>query len=971
MSHKSLTRRGYVLKKKHMTEKEEKQILRDLTFQPIIMQAFRDLARPKKFYTFLESEKRYYLPRHYGEETFGPPEQNLLENTGTKVDFKFYWDLLPHQINVWNAIEDHFFTKGKTGGILSLPCGMGKCHGKDTKIMMHNGTFKMVQDIEIGDQLMGDDSSPRNVLSLARGREQMYRIVPKKGDSYIVNESHILSLKSSTNHSKKMYKGAIIDISVKDWLKFHSRGSPLRCYRVPLNFPSKKVDFDPYLLGHWLGIDDKKGDFFTSNGYNLIDNKHIPMVYKCNSREIRLQVLAGLIDSDGSLSDDRKGYDLISKYEILLDDIIFLARSLGFAAYKEVCQKTETDTRATNLYYRTNIHGPGLEDIPVKIGYKKVTEELEQIKDVLVTGFRVEKLNIDDYYGFTLDGNGRYLLGDFQVTHNTALSIKLASQIGYKTIVVVNKEFLMKQWIKAIESCTNARVGIIQRNKVDIEDKDIVVAMLHSLAMKDYPEHIFQEMNTVIFDECHHIASETFSKALPKVATNYTIGLSATPVRRDGLTQVFLNYLGPIFYRETRAGSNRVYVKFFDIKSTSSHFDLEMMEFTGTKDTGKMTTNITKFDAINHLILEICRILVQDADRPRKVLVLGARREQLEWLNESWNELSYQNYKKKFATGGLYYGNQKMNKKMYWEMLEKSAECDIIWGTNDIAKEGLDIPDLNTLLLLSGGQDIEQAVGRILRKFHEKTPPTVIDLVYKCGNFPSHARKRKEFYDDQTYICHKHTIEVTDDENSVYRQSDQITEFLHDYPHPGGVGVLKPGKRKQQDDVPLANHPEELKSIPAEDWNKVSSIKNITSTKNTNSKSKSKSSVKIPVEIMIRPTTKDNRGKINDFLLDPDEQEQLETHIPNEDNSLLLIDSDDDDIQQSKKPIKEKKSTICTKVEPIIYETLISSKPNLSKIKSKNVITLSEYTPKKEKKITIDNPLIYRHKKNKPIVLED
>src|SRR5690606_5828158 len=79
--------------------------------------------------------------------------------------------------------------------MVQLPCGGGKCLGKDTPVMMYDGRVKPVQDIRVGDLLIGPDSQPRTVLSLARGREMMYRITPTKGDPYVVNASHILSLR--------------------------------------------------------------------------------------------------------------------------------------------------------------------------------------------------------------------------------------------------------------------------------------------------------------------------------------------------------------------------------------------------------------------------------------------------------------------------------------------------------------------------------------------------------------------------------------------------------------------------------------------------------------------------------------------------------------------------------------------------------------------------------------------------------
>ena len=367
--------------------------------------------------------------------------------------------------------------------------GIGKCHKKGTPIMLSNGKIEKVENIKVGDQIMGDDSTARNILALGCGKEKMYEIRPTKGDSYVVNKSHILSLKLSkagrkgdkhkTILGRRYYKNDIVDICIEDYLSLPTYLKEcLKGYRVGVDFPKSKVELDPYILGYWLGdgtsskpaittieppvieyfryyceefglklkpVGNTEITYHMSAGkknrvgfqgctgknpilnimkkYNLMNNKHIPHVYKCNSKDIRLEVLAGIIDSDGSLQ--YGGYDVIQKNETLLDDIIFLARSLGFAAYKTACKKScmYKGEKKEGIYYRTYIHGEGVEYIPVKVERKK-TNKRKQIKNALNVGIQVIPLEEDEYYGFQIDGNSRFLLGDFTVTHNTSLARK-------------------------------------------------------------------------------------------------------------------------------------------------------------------------------------------------------------------------------------------------------------------------------------------------------------------------------------------------------------------------------------------------------------------------------------------------------------------------------------------------------------------------------------------------------------------
>ena len=333
-----------------------------------------------------------------------------------KADF----ELQPHQAFVKNFLS---FQTPYSSLLLYHGLGTGKCHSKGTPIMMSDGSIKLVENIKEGDFLMGDDSMPRKVLSIATGQDKMYDIIPVKGDKYKVNQEHILCLKASGNSET-------IEIAVKDYLKLSEKKKALlKSYKVPVNFEEKELPFDPYMIGYWLGDGISKvnqNDFIKE--LDLLNNKHIPMIYKCNSRENRLKLLAGLLDSNGHLDNTDSCFELCLEKETLINDVIYLTRSLGFACYK-----------AEKKIGIIHIYGEGLEEIPSQILCPR-----KQIKDALVTGIKVEYVNEDDYYGFTLDGNCRYLMGDFSVTHNTCSAIGVCEemrdymkQMGVKKRIII------------------------------------------------------------------------------------------------------------------------------------------------------------------------------------------------------------------------------------------------------------------------------------------------------------------------------------------------------------------------------------------------------------------------------------------------------------------------------------------------------------------------------------------------------
>lgn len=387
--------------------------------------------------------------------------------------------------------------------------GLGKCHRKGDRILMHDLSIKNVEDIIKGDFLMGDDSLPREVLSLARGRDQMFEIKPTKGDSIFVNGDHILCLVNTST-------GKIVERSVYDYL-MDSKQSKIRykLYHVGVDFDSQPINIDPYWLGLWLGdgsshtaaltIADKDNEILdfhkeycesldlivhdikskekyscnlytpVANDYNKIriapskinknilleklraynlsgsigsgQRKRIPKEYLINDRETRLQLLAGLIDSDGGMYGSGC-YGITSKWETFADDIAILARSLGYLVTRRYEKKSIKKIGFIGYYYTVVISGA--HDIPCRLP-RKQSSKRKQIKNVLRTGFKIIPIGEDNYYGFTITGNGRYLMHDFLVTHNTFISMD-----------EINKAGLVKgeDWVKVKGKTTAAAVYI-------------------------------------------------------------------------------------------------------------------------------------------------------------------------------------------------------------------------------------------------------------------------------------------------------------------------------------------------------------------------------------------------------------------------------------------------------------------------------------------------------------------------------
>jgi superfamily II DNA or RNA helicase len=357
----------------------------------------------------------------------------------------------------------------------------------------------------------------------------------------------------------------------------------------------------------------------------------------------------------------------------------------------------------------------------------------------------------------------------------TFCAIKTACYLKLRTLIIVPTECLMDQWAEAIHGfAPGAKVGFIQRDRIETEGCDFVVAMLHSICLKSYAASIFDQFGLTVYDECHHIGSETFCQSVMRIRTKYILGLSATPNRRDGLSEVFYRFMGPLFHREKRSGSNQIIIKKLSVYSNNEGYNVLHLPG-GTKNTSGMVTAVSQMEERNQLIVHVLSELCRQG---RRILLLSSRKQHLHRLKEMLDEAKLKHpITGQLISYGFYYGKQGMNRQTHKALLSESAKSDIVLGIDIIAKEGLDIPDRNTLVWSTPpGIEIEQPAGRILRKYHKDINPMIIDIVDHTGNFPNHSRERDKWFTEEDYIIHDHTVELFDDVNLW---KDHVTDYLH------------------------------------------------------------------------------------------------------------------------------------------------------------------------------------------------
>ena len=320
----------------------------------------------------------------------------------------------------------------------------------------------------------------------------------------------------------------------------------------------------------------------------------------------------------------------------------------------------------------------------------------------------------------------------------TILALYFISILKKKTIVVVHKEFLMNQWIERIKfALPDAKIGIVQGDKCEIENSDIVIGMLQTLSMKEFPPETFDDIGHVIIDECHRIPSRVFSKALMKINSNYMLGLSATPNRKDGLTKVLKFYIGDIIYSVKSNEKNIVKVDRYLLNSEDENYNKELVNFRGQVQMPTMVNNIANCPKRTKLIMD--KVIYEiNLNETRQFLILSDRKQHLEDMYKIAQNSG-------ITSVGYYVGGMKKEK------LKENESCRILLGTYPMANEGLDIPTLNGLVLSTPKSDIIQSVGRICRMKHENIQPLIIDMVDKFSIFENQSRKRFDVYKKKKY----------------------------------------------------------------------------------------------------------------------------------------------------------------------------------------------------------------------------
>jgi len=306
----------------------------------------------------------------------------------------------------------------------------------------------------------------------------------------------------------------------------------------------------------------------------------------------------------------------------------------------------------------------------------------------------------------------------------TATGLAIACRMKTRTLIIVHKEFLANQWIERIgQFCPGATVGRVQGDKCDLEHP-FVIGMIQTLCMRSYPVGTFDSIGMIIVDEAHHVGAPAFSQAMFSMCPKYTLGLTATPDRKDGLTRILYWFLGSCFFSLHRESSKNVRV-YKTVFVSPEYMQPPPVSRLGKVCLASMVNILVEIPERNELLLDIIR----DVSVSHHTLILTDRRGHCEWLVAQLGP----------TKAGLYMGGMKQAD------LDESAKKRIVVGTFSLAHEGLDIPTLSAVVLATPHSDVRQAVGRILRV---EGPKVIYDIVDAWSVMNAMYRKRLKIYSD-------------------------------------------------------------------------------------------------------------------------------------------------------------------------------------------------------------------------------
>lgn len=657
------------------------------------------------------------------------------------------------------------------GGILVAGTGVGKCLGRGTSVLMADGRVKPVEAVVVGDRLASPSGGARLVLSTNVGKGPLYRVMPTKGEPWVCNDVHVLTLVHTVNDS-------IVDIPLDEWatkcrkFKHCHKQFSVGVESFENEAPSPSVD--PYFLGVWFGDGTKTtraivgqpdglsgvqvskpdheiraicrevaaawnlkmrvSDEDRCPTYSLVGERGVRNLLLCvmrdlvgpdvrvpdcilrGSRRTRLAFLAGFLDADGTLGGNC--FIITQKREDWARAAWWLARSLGLCA-TIITRRARDQNGTEGTYYVVSISGD-TDQIPTRIARKQARAR-KQKKVATRTGFTVSSIGEGDYYGFTLDGDGRFLLGDFTVTHNTLMALEIARRFETPIAVFIYVHHMLDNWVTHIKQhlgIPESDIGFVQGERCDL-GKPITLISVQSVISKRYPDALYEQFGILVIDECHRYGAAIWHQALGQFPARYRLAVSADPSRPDGLDQIVRWSFGSVGHRIRRKQSvDKALVCVCEFPSVYNEWAYHDIFYEhGERQLGD--PNALRYDKLLAKDTKrntwLIKQVVDARAKNRSILVFAKLRAHVESLHESfetaWAAYSASNPDAPLTTSALMLGGAVSKKAKAAAQL--ALKADVLFTTYGYAKDAMNATQLDTLFFASPAGNPLQPIGRL------------------------------------------------------------------------------------------------------------------------------------------------------------------------------------------------------------------------------------------------------------------
>lgn len=596
--------------------------------------------------------------------------------------------------------------KTQSTTFIAAHTGYGKCLGKGEGVMMFDGRTLAVENVKQHDLLMGEGGAPRLVLGVCSGIDMLYTVRLSTGESFVTNGNHIIV-------AKFFSQGKIIQCT-----------NSSECYVIYFDgkyMHTSSTDSYADAKTEAARVTDEYGDIFelsilTYLALNRVTAEAFRMYWSPIHYVPKLPVSGAIVRCVKRISK----LCATGRLHVIPKDYAYGSIATRVAILSHF-SSTRLNCITSVLRTRSESMATSVMRVMRSLGYYSIcngTSVLHSVQrySMCYVKFTVSSCGGGEYYGFELDGDGRFLLGNHIVSHNTSIGTYLLTKLRYKTAILCPLDGLKKQWKDEIEKFTDgdAVVQIVRGRAALKDDADVYIIGTKKASTMERDD--LMDIGMVMVDEAH-MSTAILSKSLLNFQPRYVVGLSATPDRADGLTKLLELHFG----HSSKFLTRHEVKNFTVIKYVTDYvMDDEFVERRGTIQVD-WTAMVTALNSIEARTIEIAKLAIDNPEH--KIMILCDRVHMATYMHLYLQEQG--------ESSELYIGSKKT-----WDKSKRILITGVKKGG-----VGLNDPDLTMLILAADMKDVRQCEGRI-----RTVNNVVYDIIDRHRLIESHWCKRRAWY---------------------------------------------------------------------------------------------------------------------------------------------------------------------------------------------------------------------------------